>query len=200
MRRELLHTVAASVATLALALGLTACGDDGGGDGNAPSASDIPAGAVAVVGEQRISKSQIDRRVTVLARAQSGRKGQARVPREQLRHQAMSTLIQQTAYEQEAKERGIAVTDAEVRKRFAPARRRFKSKAAFRRFLGGSSKADLLAQLRLQLLAERIGEDVRNDGGNPKDFMKDFQKRWTDRTVCAERYATSGCANASRDS
>ena len=194
MSRSVLQTAVGLLCAAVMAAALVSCGDDDGG--GASSESDVPAGAVAVVGEQEITRSELDRRVAAARRAQRGRARQTRALREQQREQAMTLLLQEAALEQEAQEREVSVSDAEVRRRFAEAKRQFKSKRAFRRFLGGSSEADILFQLRLQLLLERVGEAARKDGDNPKSFAQEFRERWADRTACRDRYATTGCGNA----
>jgi hypothetical protein len=111
------------------------------------------------------------------------------------------------ALEQEAADRDIEVSDAEVRQRWESASQgQFKTKKALRRFLGGQTEQDLLDQLRLQVLTERIHEQVGEQAGGGKkgakavrEFQKDFQKRWQNRTACREGYAAAGCADDDSD-
>lgn len=119
----------------------------------------------------------------------------------QLQQQALSTLLFAEATEQEAAERDIEVSEAEVLERWeSVADAQFKTKKALRRFLGGQTEEDLLAQLRLQTLTERIHEQVSEEAGGGKkgaraieEFQKDFQERWRERTGCSERY-DNGCS------
>jgi len=183
------------------------CGDDG----DSPSSDDVPSGAVATVGETEISEAELDEQVDALVRAQRGSGGNddsaADAPpssqqREQLESQALSTLLQRQALEQEAADREIEVTPAEVRQRWeAASRGQFKTRKALRRFLGGQTERDLLAQLRLQVLAERVHQQVSEEAGGGKDgakavkqFQKDFQQRWSNRTACADGYTAAACA------
>ncbi len=195
------YRVAALVAAL---LAVTAIGCGGGDDdGDKPQAADVPAGAVAVVGETEVRKAELDRQVAMLTRQQ--RQANANAPtaeqRKQIAAQALSQLLQREAIEQEAAERGIEVSNAEVRRTWnATARRQFKTKQALRRFLGGQRVADILAQLRLQVLSERIAEQVSKEAGGGKagteavkEFQEKFQQRWQDKTACSGEYDLPSC-------
>jgi hypothetical protein len=210
--------LAALLAAALLAMLAVACGDgdDGGGSG------DVPSGAVATVGDAEISDQELDEQVAALARAQrgvartaaaspgagsngSGSQGGEPSPqlRKQLEIQALSMLLMREALEQEAADRDIVVTDAEVRDRWNAAKQgQFKTRRALRRFLGGQTEQDLLDQLRLQALSERIHAQVSEQAGGGKQgakavqqFQKDFQKRWQDRTACRDGLNAAGCTS-----
>lgn len=211
----------AVLAALLLAIGAVACG--GGDDDDGGSSGDVPSGAVATVGDVEISEEELDTQVAALARAQRGGSGGTSpassdagsddsadsaddlepAVRKQLESQALSTLLMRQALEQEAADRDIEVSDDEVRQRWeAASQGQFKTKRALRRFLGGQTEDDLLAQLRLQVLTERIHEQVSEKAGGGKqgakavkEFQKDFQKRWQDRTACGDGYTAAGCAS-----
>ena len=201
--------LAVLVAALALTTVAAGCGSD-----DSPSSDDVPSGAVATIGDVEIGTDRLDEQVEALARAQrpaggstnpgSGSGGQdavAKADREQLETQALSLLLRHAALEQEAADRDIEVGDAEVRQRWeAASQAQFKTKKALRRFLGGQTEQDLLAQLRRQFLTERVHEQVSEEAGGGKkgakaieEFRKDFQKRWQDRTACAVGYTAAGC-------
>lgn len=214
--------LASLLAVLLLMVVAAGCGGD---DDDASSGSrDIPPGAVATVGDAEISEQDLDEQVALLSRAERGGSGGsdagARSPaagddstaaddraaqeRERLEAQALSLLLVRQALEQEAADRGIEVSDAEVRGRWeAVSQVQFKTKKALRRFLGGQTERDLLAQLRLQFLTERIHEQVSEQAGGGKQgakaveqFRKDFQKRRQDRTACRDGYTAAGCAGS----
>jgi hypothetical protein len=197
VRYRALALVAALLASMAIGCG---GGDD---DGGKPQAEDIPSGAVAVVGETEISETALDRQVAMLTRQQRQANGEApaAAERKQIAAQALAQLLQREAIEQEAAERGIEVSNAEVRRTWnATARKQFKTKQALRRFLGGQRVADILVQLRLQVLSERIAEQVSQEAGGGKDgakavkkFQENFQKRWQDKTACDGDYTAPGC-------
>lgn len=207
-----------AAAALATALLLTVVAGCGGDD--SPSSGDVPSGAVATVGDVEISTDRLDEQVDALARAQrpvgDGAKADAsdgsdddavaKAEREQLEAQALSMLLMREALEQEAADRGIEVSDEEVSERWeAASQGQFKTEKALKRFLGGQTVEDLLAQLRLQVITERIHEQVSEQAGGGKDgkkavanFQKEFQQRWQDRTACAEGYNAAGCADDSK--
>jgi hypothetical protein len=195
------------------ALCLLACcvvataGCGGGSDEPPPRPRDVPAGAVAAVGEAEVSKRDLAAEVAMLRRAQRGGRanragGGVRVGREQLESQALTTLLMREALEQEAANRNIGVTRAEVRRRWrAVSRRQFKTRRALRRFLGGRTESDLLDELRVQQLSERIHAQVAEqaDGGKQgaravRDFQADFMRRWQERIACADGHTAAGCA------
>jgi hypothetical protein len=182
------------------------CGG-GGSDEPPPRPPSVPAGAVAAVGDAGVSKRDLAAEVAALRRARIGDRpnragGRVRVGREQLEAQALTALLMREALEQEAADRDIEVTRAEVRRRWrAASRRQFKTRRALRRFLGGQTENDLLDQLRMQQLSERIHAQVAEQAGGGKQgakavraFQEDFQRRWRERTACAAGYAAAGCA------
>lgn len=210
--------LAALLAAALIALAAGACSDDDDGGGGSKG---IPSGAVATVGDAEISEQDLETQVNALSRAHRGASsggassgdsagaatgGDEPAPqlRKQLEAQALSILLMRQALEQEAAERGIEVSDAEVRERWETASQgQFKTEKALRRFLGGQTEEDLLAQLRLQVLTERIHEQVsERPGGGKKgakaveEFQRDFQKRWRDRTACRDGYTAAGCAGS----
>ena len=197
LRYRALALVAALLAVLAIGCG---GGDDGG---DKPQAEDVPSGAVAVVGETEVPKTALDRQIAMLVRQQRRANGKAptAAEREQIASQALAQLLQREAIEQEAAERGVKVSKAEVRRTWnSTAKRQFKTKKALRQFLGGQRVADILVQLRLQVLSERIAEQVSKEAGGGKEgakavkeFQKDFQQRWQDKTACSGDYAAPGC-------
>jgi hypothetical protein len=186
----------------------------GGGDDDA-SSGDVPSGSVATVGDTEISEEDLDDQVVVLARAQRSSGGSpasgsddsdgdepSDAERKQLEAQALSMLLLREALEQEAADRDIEVSDEEVEERWDTASQgQFKTEKALKRFLGGQTEEDLLAQLRLQVITERIHEQVSEQAGGGKkgakavkQFQKEFQKRWQNRTACAKGYAAAGCS------
>lgn len=185
-----------------LGVGIVGCGDD---DNGKPQAEDIPSGAVAVIGEREVSKAALDRQTAMMSREQRRSSGRAPTAAERklVASQALSMLLQREAIEQEAAERGIEVSRAEVRRTWvATARRQFKTKRMLRRFLHGQTVADILVQLRLQALSERVHRQVSQDAGGGKEgkkavkeFQKDFQKRWQDKTTCSGSYTALGCSD-----
>lgn len=169
-------------------LALGACGGD---EPDAPDVDDIPAGAVALVGDEPVTKGQLRQRVAVLRRGQ--RKRGERSAR-QLREQALTLLLQETALEQEAADLDVAVSEREVRRRVDRAREQFESERQFKRFLGGQTEADLIAQLRVQALAEQVAKQA-DLGESNANSLEELRGQWQERTVCRAGYVVSGCGN-----
>lgn len=182
----------ALAALLALGLLTAGCGGDdssSSGDGD---------DAVAVVGGEQVTKEDLDSQLDALVRARS-RSGGTQPTREQLEHQALTTLLQAEWLEQEAERRGIEVDMAELRRRWrAAAAQQFANEKQLRRFLGAQTEQDVLRQLRLQELTERIHEHIgANAKGSPKKAVKRFQRRFLERvrkaSACGEGYDAVGC-------
>jgi ATP-dependent DNA ligase len=179
----------ACVAVLALAL--AACGEDSG--------HDLPDGAVAAVGDETIGGAQLEEQVAALRRARS--RGGEGPDRAQLRKQALAVLLRREWLEREAEERGVEVSAADVRRRWLSlARSQFKTRKALRRFLGGQTERDVMAQLRLQALAEAIERDVRREAGGESKaaerLKEQLERRWREATRCREGYDVPGCGDS----
>lgn len=189
---------------LALVLALGACG------GNDSSNEQV-----AVVGDAEIQRGEVDERVDALRRAQrdaaserfggadpatadSGSPSQPSVSsRKALEQQAIAQLMVDAAIEQEAKRRGIEVTDAEVKARWdMSVGKQFRNEKALRKFLGGQTEEEALHQLRLQLLNQRIFDQVAEQAGGGKRgaravkrFQRQFERRWRKQTKCSDSAA-----------
>jgi len=186
---------------LAMALGLAGCNDED----DSPSSSAVPDNAVAVVGDNEISGADLAKRVALLRRAQTqpseAKQTDRRTLTQQLRRQALSTLIVAEALEQEASARGIDATTVEARERWEQvASRQFPTRDARRRFLGDRTDRDVVEQLRLQTLAERIHQQVAERAGGGKQghqavtrFQDEFRRRWEQRTTCRKGLDAAGC-------
>ncbi|HEX2070744.1 MAG TPA: SurA N-terminal domain-containing protein [Thermoleophilaceae bacterium] len=187
------------VTGLALAAGLAACG---GGDDETVKSSDVPNEAVAVVGDAKVSRGALEERVEMLRRARPA--GSADGPRpatRQIAQEALSALVLEEALTQEAEDRGIEVTDAELQQQWSSIKAQHRGEAALRRYLGGRTKEALLDEIRVQLLTQRIQADVKEKaGGGVKgdravyEFQEEFAKRWRDRTACTEDRSVGLCA------
>ncbi len=148
---------------LVAALALAACA--GGGD------DDVPADAVAVVAGEPVAKADFD---ALMRRAEAGAKAQGRKFPEagtpeyaQIKRQALEILTQREEYEQEAKDLGIAVTEADVEKRLDQLKKQYfagndkRYQAQLKE--SGLVEADLRQDIRSQLVAEKIYNQVTKD-------------------------------------
>ena len=153
-----------SLPVVALALVAAACG---GGDGG----GSVPSDAVAVVGDQTITKADFDR---LIGQAERSYKQQGRTfPKpgtqeyEQLKQQAVQFLVQRSEFEQKAGDLGISVSDTQVDQRLAQIKKQYfgQSEARFRKQLKaqGLTEAQVRADLKSQLLSEAIFRKVTAD-------------------------------------
>jgi foldase protein PrsA len=101
-------------------------------------------------------------------------KTQCKQEHEQLRDQVLQLLISFQWLEGEAEEQGIKVTDAEVKKSFDQQKKQsFPKDADYKKFLkdSGQSEADILLQVKADLLKNKITEKVTKG----KDKVTDAQ-------------------------
>ena len=101
-------------------------------------------------------------------------KTQCKQEYEQLRDQVLQLLISFQWLEGEAKAQGITVTDAEVKKSFDQQKKQsFPKDADYQKFLkdSGQSEADILLQVKADLLASKIRDKVVKG----KDTVSDAQ-------------------------
>jgi hypothetical protein len=170
-------------AALAVAVLLAACGDD---SSNSTSGDDLPPGVVATVGDREITGADLRAAKARVRRSLSGDGQQAGSG--QLEQQAIASLLEEAALEQEARKLGIEVRRAEVAKRWRDvARRQFASERARKRFLGRQTVDDVVRSLRVQELKQRI----RNEGGD--DALTELEDRVRETTACRSRYDVPAC-------
>ena len=101
-------------------------------------------------------------------------KAQCKQQYEQLRNQVLQLLISFQWLQGEAKAQGITVTDAEVKKSFDTQKKQsFPKDADYQKFLkdSGQSEADILLQVKADLLASKIRDKVVKG----KDQVSDAQ-------------------------
>lgn len=150
----------------ALALAVAGCGGD-----EERSPEDVPPDAVALVGDQKILKTELQ---ALMEQAKRGYEAQKRdFPKpgsaeyDSLRAQAVRHLVQRAEFEQEAKEMGIEVTDEEVDKRVQEIKKQVaagnekKFAQALKR--QGLTEEQVRDNVRLQILQEEIYNEVTDD-------------------------------------
>jgi parvulin-like peptidyl-prolyl isomerase len=152
----------------ALALGVAAAGCGGGDD---DEAADVPAGAIAVVGDREIPKAEYDRLVSQAEKTYKARDQEfpaAGTPEfAQLRNAIVRSLVEQTEFEIAAEELGVEVTDADVEKRLDELKEQFfegdEKKYTDELEKQGLTDEQVRADVRTRLLSERIFEEVTKD-------------------------------------
>lgn len=98
------------------------------------------------------------------------------------RDQIMPSLIQSRWYELEAEDRGISVSDTEVKQRFTPLKQQsFPKDAEYKKFLEttGQTEDDLLTLVRNQIYQEKIREKVTKAGAPTKEEIEAHYKKNT---------------------
>jgi parvulin-like peptidyl-prolyl isomerase len=142
-----------SIALAALfgALLLAGCG---GSDDN--SSEDVPDDAVALVGDQEISKAQFD---ALIAQAEASAQQQKRpFPKtgspeyKNLQNQGLEYLIRRSEFEQKAEEMDVEVSDKQVDERLEQLKKQF---------YGGEDKKFRDSLKKLKLTEEQVKKDVR---------------------------------------
>ena len=152
--------VVSLLAAALLAFGLAACGTD---DDTA-----VPSDAVAVVGNEKISKAEFDQ---LMDQARESYKGQKReFPKagteeyQALRGQAMQFLVQRAQFEQKAEDFDIEVTDEDVDKRLAQLKKQYfkddEKKYQDQLKQQGLDEDQVKEDIRAQLIQEKIYAEV----------------------------------------
>ena len=118
-------------------------------------------------------------------------KTQCKQEYEQLRDQVLQLLISFQWLEGEAAEQGIKVTDAEVKKSFEEQKKQsFPKDADYQKFLkdSGQSEADILLQVKADLLASKIRDKVVKGKDKVSDAqIQDFYNKNKQRFAQPER-------------
>jgi parvulin-like peptidyl-prolyl isomerase len=132
--------------------------------GNSNEKKTVPAGAIALVGDEPIQKSELDRLVTQAKKSYAAKKQdfpETGTPDYQsLRSSLIKGLVQQAQWEQAGAAMGIKVTDAEVQKQVDAIKQQYFNgdQAAFEAGLEkqGLTEQQVRDQLRAKVLADKI--------------------------------------------
>ncbi len=151
--------------------------------GSKPASSSVP--AVAYVAGTPISKASYEHWLTIERALGAGGN---------LGHRALAFLLTSSWMLGEASARHVSVSEAEVHKRLAELERRSFPKAGqLQHFLAtsGESTADLLARIRVELLASRIAGQLA--GKKLTGFERSFHDHWKSLTNCLPGYVMEDC-------
>lgn len=151
----------------ALALGVAAAGC-GGEEGET---ADVPEGAIAVVGDREIPKSEYDRLVAQAKKTYEARKQEfpaAGTPEfAQLRNAIVRSLVEQTEFEIAAEELDVEVSDADVEKRLKELKEQFfegdEKKYQDELEKQGLTDEQVRSDVRTRLLSEKVFAEVTKD-------------------------------------
>jgi parvulin-like peptidyl-prolyl isomerase len=160
MARRSLFALLALVAMLAFAA--AACG---GGD------EDVPDNAVAVVDGQAVTRGSYEALISQARKTFQDQKREfpkaGTAERKQLTDQAVEFLVQRQQFEQQAADRGIKVTDADVTKRLTQIKQQYfggdEKKYEQQLKDQGLTDAQVRADVRAQVVSEKLFNDVTKD-------------------------------------
>jgi parvulin-like peptidyl-prolyl isomerase len=152
-------------AALALAVAAAGCGGDEGGEG---TDIEVPADAIAVVGEREITKEEYDRLLASAEKTYEAREQEfpaAGTPEfAQLRNAIVRSLVEQAQFEIAAEELEVNVTDADVDKRLDELKEQFfqgdEQKYKDELEAQGLTEEQVRTDLRTRLLSEKVFEKV----------------------------------------
>lgn len=117
-------------------------------------------------------------------------------------HQALGFLITSEWVLGEAAARGVSVSEAEVKQRFAQlVHESFPKAGSLEKYLAksGETEADLLARIKVELLASKIaakvvaGKSAAQRGALLTAFESDFRTHWKSYTSCEPGYVMEDC-------
>jgi parvulin-like peptidyl-prolyl isomerase len=175
------------LAASALALGGAACG----GDDEERSAEDVPAEAIALVGDQEVPKEEF---TALMERAEQGYKAQKRdfpavgsAEYNDLKNRAVQFLVTRYQYRAEAEALGIEVTDAEVTKRLDEIKEQSfqgdDEKFAKELEKLGLTEEDAREEIYDRIVQEKIYDEVTGDIKVSDDEVKKYYEENKDQFV-----------------
>jgi parvulin-like peptidyl-prolyl isomerase len=151
-----------SVVAALAALGLTACGSE---------KESVPTNAVAVVGDETITKAEFDQLIDQARKSYTQQKRD--FPKagteeyQALRAQAMQFLVQRAQFEQKAEDFDIKVTDEDVDKRLAQLKKQYfkneEKKYQDQLKQQGLDEEQVKEDIRAQLIQEKIYAEVTKE-------------------------------------
>lgn len=175
----------------------------------------LPEGDVLVtVGEAEITRDEFDHWLVSAAASQKspcvGKLGEKPTGRqieqrcgeeyEPLKDQVVQFLIQAEWVQQEAEEREIAVSGAEIDAAFAKQKKQsFPNEADYAKFLSGSgmTEEDIRFRIELDLLQNKLSAKVTDtESGKEKAlnaFVKRFRAKYKAKTFCADDFEGAEC-------
>jgi foldase protein PrsA len=140
----------------------------------------VPAGAVADVNGQTVSKPQFDHWLNVVSAVQAPPKAKTKpkppqpgsAQYKQLTQQVMQFLVSAKWIEGEAADRGLTASPQEINSQFTQTKKQsFPNDKAYQKFLktSGQSQADIIYRVKLDVLSNKLRQDVTKDVGTVSD-------------------------------
>lgn len=160
---------------------------------------------VACVGSHAIAEATFAHWAGILRKEAEAPGAKERLSSTEVVKQVIGFLLTGIWVIDEAKARGIHVTNRQLHRRFDTIRNgEFHNRRGFEAFLGrtGQTVADLLLRVRVNLLATRIQSRVlaghRGEASKQRAlnrFSQSFKDRWKSITYCAPKYAIADCGH-----
>lgn len=189
------------------ALGLVAALGGCGGSGGSTTATSVPSSPAAAAETSSVSAADAVATIAGVPISNTSYQHWLAVERKlgatgNPSHQALGFLITSEWVLGEAKARGMSVSEAEVKRRFAQlVHQSFPKPGSMKSYLArsGETEADLLARIKVELLASHIA--TRVTAGKPGSqrsalltgFERNFQAHWKRLTSCSPGYVMEDC-------
>jgi phosphatidylethanolamine-binding protein (PEBP) family uncharacterized protein len=179
----------------------------GCGGGSSGTASSVPSSPAAAAESASVSASDAVATVAGVPIAKAGYEHWLSVERKlgatgNVSHQALGFLITSEWVIGEASARHVTVSEAEVKRRFAQlVHQSFPKPGSMKAYLArsGETEADLLARIKVELLASHIGAQVTagrsasQRSGVLAGFEHNFHTHWKRLTSCSPGYVMEDC-------
>jgi SurA-like N-terminal domain len=167
----------------------------------------VPPGSVVLVGDQAVTKDELNKRISQATSTYRLQGGTLPLPVEQyqiLSRNAVDLLVDRIQFAESAKQLGVTVTSAEVKQRLREIKKQFfgNDEAAFQRQLAlrKLTEAEVEDDLRAQVLRERVLEKVaqgaRNKKARKRAWTAAMKKSFARKTVYRASYAPPGAKSA----
>ncbi|HEU0250919.1 MAG TPA: hypothetical protein VFR48_09365 [Solirubrobacteraceae bacterium] len=198
-----LRTQGVTLACSALAL----CAATGCGGGSSSTSSSVPASPAAAAETANVSAANAVAIVAGVPIAKASYEHWLAVERKlgasgNPSHQALGFLITSEWVLGEASGRHIVLSEAEVKRRFTQlVHQSFPKAGSMRKYLekSGETEADLLARIKVELLASHIaahvtaGKSASQRSALLSGFERNFQTHWKALTICNPGYVMEDC-------
>jgi foldase protein PrsA len=174
------------ILVLSVLFGLLAAGCGGGG-----GSANVPSDAVAVVGDQTITKAQFDQLINQAKKSYSSQKRTfpkaGSTEYEQLKQQAMQYLVQRDEFAQKAKDLDVEVTDKQIQDRlaqikkqyFGGSEKRYKEQLQKQGLTDEQVRDDVQAQLVSEAIFKKVTEDVKVTDADLQAYYKQHKSQYS---------------------
>ena len=167
----------------------------------------VPPGSVVLVGDQAVTKDELNKRISQATSTYRLQGGTLPLPVEQyqvLSRDAVEFLVDRIQFAESAKQLGVTVTNDEVEQRLQEIIRRyfgndesaFQRQLALRKLTEAEAKADLQSQLLRERVLQKVAQGSRNKKAKKRKWTAAMKKRFARKTVYRASYAPPGAKSA----